>query len=211
MSLHRLRHEYTLDALTESRAPRSPWRLFAAWFEQALALDGPDRNAMVLATSDARGRPSSRMVLLKHWDERGFVFGTNYRSRKGREAEARPRVALLFYWPELERQVRVEGPIARVSPAESDALFLARPRAARLGALASPQSRVVPARRALESALAAWTTRHDGREVHRPAQWGGYRVGAAVFEFWQGRPNRLHDRLRYRRVRGGWKRDRLAP
>ncbi len=211
MRLHAPRHEYSLDALAESKSPRDPWRLFAAWFERALKQDGPDLNAVVLATADRRGRPSARMVLLKHWDERGFVFGTNYRSRKGREAESNPRAALLFYWPELERQVRIEGPIARVSKDESDELFLARPRLSRLGAMASPQSRVVSGRRPLEAALAALQRRHDGSEVHRPAHWGGYRVAADVFEFWQGRPNRLHDRLRFRRSRGRWLRDRLAP
>lgn len=211
MRLDRLRSEYGRDALVESRAPKDPFRLFDAWFRAALAQDGPDRNAVALATADRRGQPSVRMVLLKSWDRAGFVFGTNFRSRKGREAASNPRAALLFYWPEHERQVRIEGPILRTSPEESDAIFLARPRLSRLGALASPQSRVVPGRSTLERALETLGRRHDGTEVRRPAHWGGYRVEARVFEFWQGRPNRLHDRLRFRRTARGWVRDRLAP
>jgi pyridoxamine 5'-phosphate oxidase len=211
MALHLRRSEYALDSLVESRAPREPLRLFDAWYRRALALDGPDRNAVVLATADRRGRPSARMVLLKDWNADGFVFGTNYRSRKGREIAANPEAALLFYWPEIERQVRIEGRVLRVEAGASDAIFAARPRLSRLGAVASPQSRVIPGRAVLERNLARLVRDHDGLDVGRPPHWGGYRLEPRVFEFWQGRPNRLHDRLRYRRRGRAWTRERLAP
>lgn len=205
------RKEYRLGALLETRAPADPFALFARWYARVLALGGPDRNAVALATADARGRPAARTVLLKHWDARGFVFATHYRSRKGRELAANPYAALLFYWPAFERQVRVEGRVVPVTAADSDALFLARPRGSRLGSMASTQSRVVPDRATLERALARLTQRTAGRDVLRPAHWGGYRVIPSRLEFWQGRPNRLHDRLRYRRAGRRWIRERLAP
>jgi pyridoxamine 5'-phosphate oxidase len=168
-------------------------------------------HAMVLATADAAGAPSARVVLLRGWDERGFVFFTNYESRKGVELAARPRGTLLFYWPELERQVRIEGEARTLPAAESDAYFARRPRGHRLGAWASPQSRPLPDRAALERAMAEADARFGDDEVPRPPYWGGYRLTPERFEFWQGRPNRVHDRLRYQRSGAGWARDRLAP
>ena len=189
----------------------SPIAQIAAWLKEAEGREQAEPAAMSVATVGADGRPSLRMVLLRGLDERGLVFYTNLGSRKAADIRANEHVACCLHWKSLGRQVRVEGAIGRVTRAESDEIFLARPRLSRLGALASPQSRVVSGRRPLEKALAALQQRHDGSEVHRPAHWGGYRVAADVFEFWQGRPNRLHDRLRYRRSGRRWKRDRLAP
>lgn len=211
MSLHSLRREYARAALLESRSPNDPWTLFDRWFRARIRLRGHDPNAVALSTADRSGRPSSRMVLLKRWDERGFVFATNYESRKGRELVARPHAALLFYWPELERQVRIEGRVSRASAAESDAIFGARPRTARIAANISPQSRVLAGRRTLELAFALGEAALRGVDVTRPAHWGALRLRPVAFEFWQGRANRLHDRLRYLRVGGRWRRERLAP
>ena len=211
MRLDHLRKEYRAGALLESRAPADPLTLFAKWFTRALALGGPDRNAMTLATADGRGRPDARMVLLKSYDARGFVFATNFKSRKGRELTANPYATLLFYFPALEQQIRIEGRVDRVTPQESDEIFLARPRGSRIGAMASPQSRVIASRKAIEARVAALEKRHAGRKVTRPAHWGGYRVKPQAIEFWQGRENRLHDRLRYTRTARGWARVRLAP
>ncbi|HEV2092491.1 MAG TPA: pyridoxamine 5'-phosphate oxidase, partial [Rubrobacter sp.] len=157
------------------------------------------------------GRPSARVVLLKGFDGRGFVFYTNYEGRKGRELEENPRAALLFYWGELERQVRVEGSVSRTSEEESDAYYASRPRGSRLGAWASEQSRAVEGREVLEDRIGDLEAEYEGREVPRPPFWGGYRVEPEVVEFWQGRENRLHDRIAYRREDGGWKIERLQP
>jgi pyridoxamine 5'-phosphate oxidase len=165
---------------------------------------------MTVATADAAGRPSARIVLLRGWDERGFVFFTNYESRKGREAEANPYASLLFFWDVLEREVRIDGRIERLADAESDAYFERRPRGHRLSAWASPQSRVVPDRATLERAMDDAERRFAG-DVPRPPHWGGYRVVPDSIEFWQGRRNRVHDRLVYRRAAGDWTRERLAP
>jgi pyridoxamine 5'-phosphate oxidase len=166
---------------------------------------------MTLATADGRGRPDARTVLLKSFDARGFVFATNYESRKGREIEANPYATLLFYFPALEQQIRIEGRIARVSAAESDEIFMARPRGSRIGAMASPQSRVIASRKVVENRVAALEKELASVEITRPAHWGGYRVKPRVIEFWQGRENRLHDRLRYTKTPRGWTRVRLAP
>lgn len=211
MRLTRLRKEYTAGALLESRAPADPLILFAKWFARAVALGGPDRNAMTLATADRRGRPDARTVLLKSYDEHGFVFATNYQSRKARELDANPWATLLFYFPALEQQIRIEGKVARVSAAESDTIFGERPRGSRIGALASPQSRVIASRAVLEARVVALEKRFAHREVLRPEHWGGYRVQPLTIEFWQGRASRLHDRLRYTKRARGWKRERLAP
>jgi pyridoxamine 5'-phosphate oxidase len=207
----RLREEYTRAGLRESDADPDPIEQFRRWFGEALAADLHEPNAMTLATATPDGRPSARVVLLKGFDERGFVFYTNYEGRKSRELEANPRAALLFYWGELERQVRVEGRVWRVPDRESDAYFAGRPRGSQLGAWASEQSRPVRDRGALERRLRELEGEYEGREVPRPAFWGGYRVVPETMEFWQGRENRLHDRLRYRRAEGGWKIERLQP
>ena len=207
----RLREEYTRAGLREADADPDPIEQFRGWFGEALAADLHEPNAMTLATATPDGRPSARVVLLKGFDERGFVCYTNYEGRKGRELEANPRAALVFYWGELERQVRVEGRVSRVSDGESDAYFSGRPRGSQLGALASEQSRPVRDRGALERRLREVEGEYEGREVPRPAFWGGYRIEPETIEFWQGRENRLHDRLRYSRSEGGWKIERLQP
>jgi pyridoxamine 5'-phosphate oxidase len=166
---------------------------------------------MILATATADGKPSARTVLLKGYDERGFVFYTNYEGRKAVELESNPRAALVFYWGELERQVRVEGTVSRVSVEESDEYFASRPRGSRLGAWASEQSRFVDGRRTLEQKLHSLQAEYENREVPRPPFWGGYRVEPEAIEFWQGREDRLHDRLVYRREDGAWRIERLQP
>ncbi len=208
----RLRREYTRAGLTEAGADPDPIEQFRNWFGAALGADLHEPNAMTLATATPDGRPSARVVLLKGFDERGFVFYTNYEGRKARELQANPNCALVFYWGELERQVRVEGRAGRVSEVESDTYYASRPRGNRLGAWASEQSRSVRDRQTLENRLRELEVEYEGREVPRPPFWGGYRVEPEVIEFWQGRENRLHDRLVYRRSgRGGWDRERLQP
>ena len=206
-----LRKEYTRAGLSESDADRDPVEQFRRWFAEALAADLHEPNAMTVATATRDGRPSARVVLLKGFDDRGFVFYTNYEGRKGRELEENPRAALLFYWGELERQVRVEGTVSRVPEGESDAYYASRPRGSRLGAIASEQSRTIRSREVLKERLRALEAEYEGREVPRPAFWGGYRVEPEVIEFWQGRENRLHDRLVYSRGGGGWRMERLQP
>lgn len=208
-----LRTEYERATLDERSAGDDPLALFTRWFDEAVAAGGRDPNAMALATSDAQGRPSVRIVLCKEFGPEGFVFFTNYASRKGRELTSNPQAALLFYWPELERQVSVGGTVARASAAESDAYFAQRPLASRFGALASPQSEPIGSRAALEQRVADLEREYEGRSgPPRPAHWGGYRLSVETMEFWQGRPSRLHDRLLYtRRAQGGWQRVRLAP
>jgi pyridoxamine 5'-phosphate oxidase len=184
---------------------------FGRWFADAKAADLIEPNAMTLATADAGGRPSARMVLLKGFDQRGFVFYSNYGSRKAGELAGNPAAALVFWWPPLERQVRVEGGVERVTREESDAYFRTRPLGSRLGAWASEQSRVIVGRADLERRLEELEARFGDGAVPLPPFWGGYRVQPEVIEFWQHRPNRLHDRLRYRRVPGGWTIERLSP
>jgi pyridoxamine 5'-phosphate oxidase len=210
MDISQLRKDYMREALDEAHADEDPVRQFSRWWDEALASKLPEPNAMTLATADAQGRPSARVVLLKGFDHAGFVFYTNYDSRKGQELAANPRAALLFFWPELERQVRIEGTVSRVSEAESDAYFATRPLASRIGAWASPQSQPIPSKAWLMAQAAEAGLRH-GLQPKRPPFWGGYRVAPEVFEFWQGRPSRLHDRLQYSRTAEGWARVRLSP
>jgi pyridoxamine 5'-phosphate oxidase len=207
-----LRREYTCAGLREADAYSDPIEQFRGWFDQALGADLYEPNAMTLATATPDGRPSARIVLLKGFDELGFVFYTNYESRKGEQLEDNPRAALVFHWNELERQVRVEGTVSRVSKEESDAYYAGRPRGSRLGAWASEQSRVSEDRGIFERRLEELEVEYRGREIPRPPYWGGYRVEPGVVEFWQGREDRLHDRLLYHREGGGgWSIERLQP
>lgn len=196
--------------LTEADALADPFAQFDRWFDQAVEGGLPLPNAMTLATVDARGRPSARMVLLKGVEGGGFVFYTNYRSRKARDLDAHPWAALTFHWNVFERQIRIEGRVERVSSVDSDTYFATRPLGSRVGAWASPQSEPVPNRGWLEARFAEEAARH-GQDVTRPQHWGGYRVVPDEIEFWQGRNDRLHDRLLYRRENGGFTITRLAP
>lgn len=198
-------------ALGERSAHPDPFTQFARWARAARAVQPTWHDAVVLATADGRGRPSARAVLLRGLDPRGFVFFTDHRSRKAREIARRPRAALVFLWAPLERQVRVEGSVERIDDAESDAYFATRPRGSRIGAWASRQSEVIAGREALARTIRRLEASFQGTDVPRPPHWGGYRVRPDVFEFWQERPDRLHDRLRYRRARGAWRIERLSP
>ena len=208
-----LRRDYAQGELSEDSALPDPVAQFRLWFEQALRSGLAEPNAMALATADEHGRPDVRMVLLKGFDEHGFVFYTNYESRKGRELAARPYAALVLHWAELERQVRIRGPVERTSEEMSEAYFLSRPAASRLGAAASPQSQAIPGRAWLEERWRALEAAHPDGRIPRPPHWGGYRVKPESIEFWQGRPSRLHDRILYTLEEGGtrWRRQRLAP
>jgi pyridoxamine 5'-phosphate oxidase len=205
-----LRQEYMRAGLDEADAAAEPFAQFERWFQDALAAGLPLANAMTLATVTAAGTPDARVVLLKGVEGGGFVFYTNYRSRKGAQLAARPEACLVFFWAELERQVRIEGHVQQVSGAESDAYFATRPAGARLSALASAQSEVVLNRSILEQKVKALTAQY-GNNPPRPEHWGGYRVIPQRIEFWQGRENRLHDRLLYLRTDTRWKIERLAP
>lgn len=212
-SLANMRTTYERAALGDQAVLADPFAQFAVWFAEARASSVIEANAMNVATVDADGRPSARTVLLKAYDEEGFVFFTNYESRKGHDLAQNPNVALTFYWAALERQVRITGVASRISASESDAYFDSRPEGSRIGAIASPQSAEIPDRTWLEERVA--TVRAEfaaGSALVRPAGWGGYRVHPDTIEFWQGRPNRLHDRIVFTRVEdGNWKHIRLAP
>jgi pyridoxamine 5'-phosphate oxidase len=205
-----LRQEYMRAGLSEAQAERDPIRQFESWFEDALRAKLPLPNAMTLATVGAGGAPAARVVLLKGIDGGGFVFYTNYRSRKALELEARAAACLLFLWSELERQVRIEGTVVKVSAAESDAYYTTRPLGARLSAWASPQSDLVKDRLTLEKSMDEARKKYT-ENPPRPPHWGGYRLIPQALEFWQGRADRLHDRLHYRRAADGWTIERLAP
>jgi pyridoxamine 5'-phosphate oxidase len=211
MKISDVRREYVLGDLADEDLAAGPLDLFRVWMGEALAAELLDATAMTLATVDAGGRPSARVVLLKGYDERGFVFYTNYESRKGLELAANPRAALVFFWPHFDRQVRVEGTVEKTSREESDAYFQSRPLGARLGAWASAQSAVIANRGELEERLREVTERFGDGPVPRPDFWGGFRVRPDVVEYWQGRPSRLHDRVRYTRDGEGWRIERLSP
>jgi pyridoxamine 5'-phosphate oxidase len=211
ITLAELRKDYARGSLDEASVDPDPIRQFQLWFQQALDARLPEPNAMTVATVDAKGRPSARILLIKGVDERGFVFFTNYESRKGRELAANPHASLLFYWTELERQVRIEGIVERTSAEQSDAYFASRPLGSRIGAWASEQSQEIVHRTELEARERAFAERF-GENPPRPPHWGGYRLVPERIEFWQGRPSRLHDRILYtREVDGNWRISRLSP
>jgi len=212
MSLSDLRRGYALAGLKESDLDPSPFKQFDKWFQQALAAGLPEPNAMTLATATPDGKPSARVVLLKGFNEHGFVFFTNYESQKGRELSANPHAALVCYWIELERQVRISGRVSRVSAEESEDYFRSRPVGSQLGAWVSRQSQVVSGREILEDKLEELTQEYQSKPIPLPPYWGGYRVAPDTLEFWQGRPNRLHDRLRYTcQPDDQWLIERLSP
>lgn len=208
-SLANMRKNYSQHQLDERTADPNPFVQFQSWLDEAQSTPLLEANAMVVATVDHDGMPSARTVLLKGFDERGLVFYSNYDSRKGRDIAANPAVALVFNWPTLERQVRMTGTAERTSAEESDAYFASRPAGSQVGAAASPQSEPVPNRAWLEARFERFASQDS--PIERPANWGGYRVTPKMFEFWQGRPNRLHDRLRYDLTLDGWEIIRLAP
>jgi pyridoxamine 5'-phosphate oxidase len=210
LNIASLRQDYMGESLNEADVSADPYTQFQRWFDEALRAELPMVNAMTLATVGADGAPSARIVLLKGIDHNGFVFYTNYMSRKGRELAGNPRAALVFHWTDLEREVRVDGSVEKVTAAESDEYFASRPLGSRHAAIASPQSEVVASRAVLEARFNAAAADH-GEAAPRPAHWGGYRVLPTSIEFWQGRPSRLHDRLLYTRQDDRWTIVRLAP
>ena len=212
ISLSELRRNYALESLSEADAAPDPFTQFHGWFTEALNSQLIEANAMTLATATKDGRPSARTVLLKDMDARGFVFYTNYESRKGQELADNPQAALLFTWLELERQIRIEGIVEKVSAAESEAYFQSRPTGSQIGAWASPQSRVIDGRAVLEQRVKDLQAQYVGVPIlPLPPFWGGYRLLPGVVEFWQGRESRLHDRIRYTKMGNGWLKERLAP
>jgi pyridoxamine 5'-phosphate oxidase len=212
LNIAALRHDYVAHGLRRADLDPDPIKQFAVWFGEAAAAEIRDVNAMALATADADGAPSARIVLLKGISDRGFVFFTNYLSDKGRQLEANPRASLNIFWVQLERQIRIDGAVERASREESEEYFHSRPVGSQLGAWASRQSEVVASRETLETQLALVTEQYSGGEIPLPPHWGGYRVIPHRIEFWQGRTNRLHDRFRYlRQEDGSWNIDRLSP
>jgi len=211
MSISDLRQDYRLHGLHETEIDPDPIKQFELWFAQAQAAGGVEPNAMTVATASADGEPSARIVLLKGLDDRGFVFYTNYESAKGRDLAENARAALLFYWPQLERQVRVSGNVTKITREESERYFHSRPLGSQIGAAASHQSEILDDREALEAEFARLEEVYKGRNVPLPDFWGGYRVSPDWIEFWQGRPSRLHDRLRYLREGDEWRVVRLSP
>jgi len=207
-----IRKDYQHLSLTEKDVKQNPFDQFADWWDAAIHASIDEVNAMTLATASPDGIPAARIVLLKGFDSNGFVFFTNYESFKGRQLAENPRACLVFFWKELERQVRITGLVEKTSAAESDNYFNSRPESSRIGAWASPQSRVINSRAQLEEEEKAFARRFDGKTIHRPPHWGGYRVKPGTIEFWQGRPSRLHDRIQYSLQDGGsWLIERLAP
>ncbi len=211
LSLSELRKEYALKSLTKKDVDPDPFKQFSIWFDEAKVSITGEPNAMVLSTAAADGKPSSRVVLLKGFSNDGFLFFTNYLSRKGNELHQNPSAALLFFWGELERQIRIEGNVEKISREESQKYFLSRPRASQIGALASGQSKPVENRMILEERFRQLETAFGEKEIPCPEQWGGYIVKPNYFEFWQGRRSRLHDRISYTPEAGAWKTERLSP
>ena len=206
-----LRRDYARARLDETSIDPDPLLEFARWFEEAVEAEARDVNAMTLATASPEGVPSARIVLLKGFDQRGFVFFTDYRSNKGAELARNPRAALVFYWPELERQVRITGTTSPTDREESEAYFRSRPRGSRISAWVSHQSQVIGSRRELEAGIPELESRYPGDDIPLPPYWGGFRLRPDSLEFWQGRTNRLHDRIRYLREGERWRIERLSP
>jgi pyridoxamine 5'-phosphate oxidase len=207
-----IRKDYQLQSLLETDVANNPFEQFNRWWDDAIKSDLDEVNAMTLATASATGMPSARIVLLKSASADGFVFFTNYNSHKGKELEENPFACLVFFWKELERQIRITGTIEKVTAAESDEYFNSRPAGSRIGAWASPQSSIIPSRKTIETNIAQYEQEFAGAQITRPPHWGGYIVKPTVIEFWQGRPNRLHDRIQYtKQPDESWKFDRLAP
>ncbi|KEQ28591.1 pyridoxine 5'-phosphate oxidase [Pedobacter antarcticus 4BY] len=210
-NLQNLRQEYKAAELQESDVAANPTDQFANWFKDVLGAQLFEPNVMTLATADAMGKPSARIVLLKEFDNTGFVFYTNYESKKGKQLAENPQASLLFFWPELERQVRIDGIVSRVSAEASDSYFHSRPAGSQIGALASPQSQIIPNREYLQEKVSVLKNEFQGVEIPRPEHWGGYILEPQAMEFWQGRPSRLHDRINYTFDNGVWVISRLAP
>lgn len=210
-NLHKMRQEYMSGNLNEEVMPQDPMQMFKMWFSEAIETGLTEPNAMTVATASLDGKPSARVVLLKEVNNMGFVFFTNYLSRKGREITVNPEVALVFDWHDMERQVRVEGRAEKLPVEDSDAYFNSRPEDAKIGAWASPQSKIVKNRDELEKLEDEIMEQFEDMEVHRPSHWGGYLIRPSVIEFWQGRPNRMHDRIVYYNTEEGWSMHRLAP
>jgi len=210
--LKNLREEYNAAALTEASTKADPIKQFEIWFNEAQEANVPELNAMTLATATPDGRPSARVVLLKGYHEAGFVFFTNYLSRKGKEINKNPNGALTFFWPALERQIRIEGTIEKVTKEESEKYFHSRPHNSQIGAVVSPQSQEIDSREIIEKKWNELATEYEGKEVPKPSFWGGYILKPRLIEFWQGRPSRLHDRILYKKTDNkNWKKVRLAP
>lgn len=209
--LFNFRKEYVAGNLADNEVDVDPIHQFSQWIKQAIAAGFSEPNAMTLATATTDGKPSVRVVLLKEVNDKGFVFFTNYLSRKGRELLANPFAAVVFDWHEMERQVRIEGRVEKLSPEDSDAYFDSRPESSKIGAWVSPQSKIIKSREELDEMWGQTERKFVGKSVHRPAHWGGFLIRPTVIEFWQGRPNRLHDRLAYYRTEEGWTLHRLAP
>ncbi|MEJ5961649.1 pyridoxamine 5'-phosphate oxidase [Pedobacter immunditicola] len=210
-TLQNLRQDYRAAALTEQEVDKNPISQFATWFTDAMTAKIFEPNVMTLATADKSGRPSARIVLLKGFDEQGFTFYTNYNSHKGKELAENPYAALVFFWAELERQVRIEGSVTKIDPQTSDQYFHSRPMGSQIGAIVSPQSSIINSRDLLEVKVNQLTEEFKDKEIPRPAHWGGYIVKPTTIEFWQGRTSRLHDRINYQLIDGIWVVNRLAP
>lgn len=209
--LQNLRQDYKSATLDESDVDNNPITQFKNWFEHAVSAKIYEPNVMTLATADKSGKPDARIVLLKGADEDGFRFYTNYLSQKGKELKRNPQACLVFFWPELERQVRIEGTVEKLDKETSEQYFHSRPKDSQIGAIASPQSQIIPNREFLEEKVADITLKNEGKTIAKPAHWGGYIVKPTRIEFWQGRSNRLHDRINYEWIKNEWIKSRLAP
>ena len=206
-----IRREYSLQSLLESDMAQTPFLQFQKWWDQALSSEITDVNAMTLATCNKDGKPDARIVLLKEFNEEGFTFFTNYNSRKGKELEENPYACIVFFWKELERQVRIQGSVKRISSGDSDEYFIQRPKGSRISAWSSPQSDVITSREILEENVSRYEQQFGDGNIPRPPYWGGYNLSPTVVEFWQGRSNRLHDRIQYTLIDSRWVIERLAP